>query len=151
MVLHLLRFVILIFSLSSILYLLSEKTQDRRQVRCREFWCLLPTAFRILLDRYNTITMLMHRDTKLHAGGKEKFETLARVRTGPATRVEHLSDTLGPVVLLFSHRFRLGKHGFNRCFTRSVPGTGSSIWDARLVASELWARRAQEERRWNGV
>lgn len=29
---------------------------------------------------------------------------------------------------MFSHRFRLGKHGFNRCFTRSVPGTGSSIW-----------------------
>lgn len=60
-----------------------------------------------------------------------------RARSGPATRVEHLSDTLGPVGPLFSHRFRLGKHGFNRCFTRSVPGTGSSIWDPRLVASEF--------------
>lgn len=64
--------------------------------------------------------------------------------------MEHLSDTLGPVEPLFSHRFRLGKHGFNRCFTRSVPGTGSSIWDPRLVASESWAWRAQEEERRNG-
>jgi len=68
-------------------------------------------------------------------------------RTGPATRVEHLSDTLRPVGPLFSHRFQLGKHGFNRCFTRSVPGTGSSIWDPRLAASESWARPAQEEAR----
>jgi len=60
-----------------------------------------------------------------------------RAWSDPATRVEHLSDTLGPVGPLFSHRFRLGKHGFNRCFTRSVPGTGSSIWDPRLVASEF--------------
>lgn len=68
-------------------------------------------------------------------------------RTGPATRVEHLSDTLRPVGPLFSHRFRLGKHGFNRCFTRSVPGIGSSIWDPRLVASESWARRARRRKR----
>lgn len=60
-----------------------------------------------------------------------------RAWSGLATRVEHLSDTLGPVGPLFSHRFQLGKHGFNQCFTRSVPGTGSSIWDPRLVASEF--------------
>lgn len=56
-----------------------------------------------------------------------------RPRTDFATRVEHLSDTLGPVGPLFFHRFRLGKHGFNRCFTRSVPGTGFSIWDAQWL------------------
>jgi len=94
-------------------------------------------------------------DTKFRAGGREKFKTRPASalrapdgpRTGPATRVEHLSDTLRPVGPLFSHRFRLGKHGFNRCFTRSIPGTGSSIWDPRLAASESWARRAQEEAR----
>lgn len=91
------------------------------------------------------------RDTKFRTGGKEKFETLARARTGSATRVEHLSDTLGPVGPLFSHRFRLGKHGFNRCFTHSVPGTGSSIWDPRLVASELWARRVKRKEEGTGA
>lgn len=107
----------------------------------------------------DTITMPRRRkvDTELRARGEEKFDTWAYVRarsrtgprTGPATRVEHLSDTLGPVGPLFSHRFRLGKHGFNRCFTRSVPGTGSSIWDPRLVASEqrAWRERARRRRR----
>lgn len=59
-----------------------------------------------------------------------------------ATRVEHLSDTLGPVGPLFSHRFRLGKHGFNRCFTRPIPGTGSSpsgipgLWHPSCTSAE---------------
>lgn len=135
------------FNIFIIYNFLSEKSQVRRWFANLGVYFQPHSLFRLT----DTIQLRCWCwDTKFRTGGKEKFETPARARTGPATRVEHLSDTLGPVGPLFSHRFRLGKHGFNRCFTHSVPGTGSSIWDPRLVASELWARRAQKKGRGNG-